>query len=75
MPQTLQSVEIRIQQSPESILTDKLLNDVPITKADIEALDLFNDHYIIMLMQDEQTMKYKLAEVLTRQSMTEVRPE
>lgn len=75
MPETLQTIEIRIQQSPEAILADKLLNGAPIERADIEALDLFNDHYINMLMQDEQTMKYKLAEVLTRQSMTEVRPE
>lgn len=75
MLQTLQTIEIRIHQSPESLLMDKLLDHTPIERADIEALDMFNDAYIDMLMADTRGMRYKLAEVLTRDAWTEVRPE
>lgn len=75
MLQTLQTIEIRIQQSPESLLMDKLLDHTPIERADIEALDMFNDTYIDMLMRDDQIMRHKLAEILTRDAWMEVQPE
>lgn len=58
--------QIELPEKPEMVLADKLLTTEPIERSDIEALDLYGDVYIDMLMSDgQESLKKKLAQVVT----------
>ena len=67
-------LNIPIQKTAREIAYDRLMSDEPLTFEEIQNLELFNDHYIVMLLgTDQQTIKSKIAEALTRDGMTEVK--
>lgn len=58
----------------EKPIVDKLMDKDEITKADIQTLNLYNDHHIDRLLAAGQsTVRHKLAEVLVRDGIMEVR--
>lgn len=57
-------------KSSEQILYEKLMGDEDITKDDVKALELFNDHYIdILFNAGQHTVRGKMLEVMTRESV------
>lgn len=57
--------EIEFEQTAEMKLADKLLNRETVTKGDIQALNMFGDKYIDMLLKTPQShVRAKLADVL-----------
>lgn len=57
--------EIEFEQTAEMKLADKLLNRETVTKGDIQALNMFGDKYIDMLLKTPQShVRTKLAEIL-----------
>lgn len=58
----------------EKPIADKLLDRDEITKSDIRTLNLYSDHHIDKLLAAGQsTVRHKLAEVLVRDGIMEVR--
>lgn len=58
--------EIIIEETPEMILADKLLNRETVTKRDIQSLNMYGDIWIDKLLKTPQAnVRAKLADVLT----------
>ncbi|GAB3061974.1 hypothetical protein ACFOU0_06000 [Salinicoccus sesuvii] len=57
----------------EKSIVDKIMDDEPLTKHDIQALGMFNDHYIDLLLNaGQKVVRRKVAESLVRAGMMEV---
>lgn len=67
-------IEIRYEKTHREIVADKLLENENITKEDVKKLEIFNDSYIDMLFNSgDETVKYKVAEVLTRSGLNYIK--
>lgn len=63
-------------ETPHQIMCDKLMAQEEIAKADVRALDMFNDTYIDKLFKAGQRMVCdKMFEAMTREGYTIVEPE
>lgn len=68
------AIESIVTVTIEKSIADKLLDRNEITKADIQALDLYNDPHIDKLLAAGQpTVRHKLAEVFVRDGIMEVK--
>lgn len=72
---TLDDIKLIIYpKTPHQVMYDKLMDDLPIIREDIEALDMFNDSYIDMLMASGQTnVRMKMLEAMTRNGMEDTK--
>lgn len=68
------ATEPMINVTIEKSVVDKLLDKDMITKRDIRGLDMFNDDYIDrLLVAGQMTVRYKVAEALTRKGIEQVK--
>lgn len=61
----LKGISVFVEEKPEMVFADKLESTEPITKADLQSLNLYNDVYIDKLLNSGQAhLKRKMAAVV-----------
>lgn len=65
-----------MDKSSRELLVEMLLSDETIKQEDIAALEMFNSHYIHLLVQlPQKDLKQKIAEMLVMPAVTEFKVE
>ena len=71
---TTEVMNLMLEKTPDMVVADKLINGKDITKSDVKRLGMYNDFWIDKLFTaGQETVKYKMAEVIVRPSVMEVK--
>lgn len=70
----MEIIRYELERTPDMAIANKLLNGKDITKEDVKRLDMYSDFWIDKLFAEgQETVKYKMAEVIVRPALMEVK--